>query len=507
MIFYVTVALAISNFTNPVVYADFADNDVFKGPDSAYYFSASSFQFSPGAPILKSFDLVNWELIGHSVPSLAGFGPKFEMNGTPPYVSGVWASTMRYRGSTGMWHWYGCIGFSKSFIYTAASVTGPWTQAGTINTCFYDCGLLIDDDDKMYIVYGQTNISIATLASDGLSISTSAQVFTGPDGHTEEGSRLYKINDYYYVLGDRPNGTTYVWRSSSIYGNWTYQTLQTGVSSPISGGGLIDQGSFIQGPDRNWYFMSCTWSYPAGRIPILAPITWNNDWPTLAVPGNNWAVSYPFPSTSAAPQVAWTGTDVFSGTSLREAWEWNFAPDITNFTINNGLTLRTATVTNDLYKARNTLTQRTYGPYPVGTAKIDFSGMVDGDSCGLAAFRDSSAWIGIMRSGTSYNLVQVSDATQNATNKWSTISNGTISARKSISAGSIYIRVSMDVRPNGAKSAKFSYSSDGSNFTTFGLTFTLNTTYNYFTGYRYGIFNFATKSLGGFIKVISFTSS
>jgi beta-xylosidase len=190
---YVTVVLALSNFTNPLIYADFADNDVSKGPDGAYYFSASSFQFSPGAPILKSLDLVNWALVGHSVPSVAAFGTTFEMKGTPPYVSGVWASTMRYRASTSKWYWYGCIGFSKTFIYTASDVTGPWTQAGTINTCFYDCGLLIDDDDKMYVVYGETSISIATLASDGLSISKTAQVFSGPDGHTEEGSRLYKV--------------------------------------------------------------------------------------------------------------------------------------------------------------------------------------------------------------------------------------------------------------------------------------------------------------------------
>jgi beta-xylosidase len=253
--------------------------------------------------------------------------------------------------------------------------------------------------------------------------------------------------------------------------------------------------------------MSCTWSYPAGRIPILAPITWKNNWPTLTIPGNKWAVSYPFPATSSVAQPSWTGTDTFSGTSLTQAWEWNFAPDATNFTVDNGVTLRTATVTNDLYKARNTLTQRTYGSYPVGTAKIDFSGMADGDSCGLAAFRDSTAWIGINRSGSVYNLVQVSGAAQNSSNKWATTSTGTTSASKSISDTVIYLRVSMDVRPNGAKSAKFSYSREGSNFTSFGSTFTLETSYGYFTGYRHAIFNFAKKALGGSVKVISFTSS
>lgn len=316
-----------------------------------------------------------------------------------------------------------------------------------------------------------------------------------------------KINGFYYVLGDRPSGTTYVWRSSSIYGTWTYQTLQTGVSSPIPGGGLIDQGSFVQAPNGDWYFMSCTWSYPAGRIPILAPITWSNNWPTLTIPSNKWAVSYPFPGTSAAPLPARNGTDAFSGTSLGPGWEWNFAPDTTKFSINNSLTHYTATVTNDLYKSRNTLTHRTDGGSPIGTVEIDFSGMADGDSCGLAAFRDSTAWIGVTRSGSTYNLVQVSGATQDSSNKWATTSTGNTIASKSIPVSRIYLRVSMDVRPNGAKSATFSYSTNGSSFTSFGSIFTLNSTWQYFTGYRYGIFNFATKALGGFIKVISFTTS
>ena len=56
------------SFQNPVVYEDFADNDVSVGPDGLYYFSASNMHYSPGAPILRSGDLVNWELIGHSVP-------------------------------------------------------------------------------------------------------------------------------------------------------------------------------------------------------------------------------------------------------------------------------------------------------------------------------------------------------------------------------------------------------------------------------------------------------
>ena len=45
-------------FTNPVLYEDFADNDIFLGPDNYFYYSASNMHYSPGAPILRSADLV-----------------------------------------------------------------------------------------------------------------------------------------------------------------------------------------------------------------------------------------------------------------------------------------------------------------------------------------------------------------------------------------------------------------------------------------------------------------
>jgi beta-xylosidase len=77
--------------------------------------------YSPGAPILRSYDLVNWEYVGHSVPTL-GWGSKYDLaSGQRAYVKGIWASTLRYRKSNGKWYWIGCIEFSKTYIYTAVS--------------------------------------------------------------------------------------------------------------------------------------------------------------------------------------------------------------------------------------------------------------------------------------------------------------------------------------------------------------------------------------------------
>lgn len=64
----------------------------------------------------------------------------------------------------------------------------------------------------------------------------------------------------------------------------------------------------------------------------------------------------------------------------------------------------------------------------------------------------------------------------------------------------------MDARANGDNLAALYFSTDGSSFQQLGGTLTLDNTYSYFIGYRYAIFNFATKALGGSIRVLSFDS-
>lgn len=54
---------------------------------------------------------------------------------------------------------------------------------------------------------------------------------------------------------------------------------------------------------------------------------------------------------------------------------------------------------------------------------------------------------------------------------------------------------------SSARTAWFEYSVDGCNFTPLGGNYTLNQDWRYFMGYRWGIFNFATKGLGGFVWV------
>ena len=168
-------------FNNPVIWNDLADLDI-RNINGTYYYSASTMHYSPGAPILRSYDLFNWEYIGHSVPSL-DFGDQYNMeNGQRAYVEGVWASFFNFNPHTNLWYWGGCIDFWHSYIYTAPAVTGPWTQHVQIIKCYYDCGMLVDDDGTMFVSYVfNNNIWVAQLNADASAEVTSQQVFVPPD--------------------------------------------------------------------------------------------------------------------------------------------------------------------------------------------------------------------------------------------------------------------------------------------------------------------------------------
>jgi beta-xylosidase len=497
-----TVALG-EIFTNPVIWEDLADNDVFRVNDT-YYYTASTMHYSPGAPILKSYDLVNWEYVGHAVPSLP-WGSKYNLENGSAYVKGIFASTMRYRPSMKQFYWIGCIEYSHTYVYTSASdsVTSTWSPRSEISTCYYDCGLLIDDDDTMYVSYGNTQISVAQLSADGLSQVRTEKVYSTPASiGTLEGSRMYKINGNYYIFSTKPANGQYVLKANNPFGPYTIKQLLLNLGTPISGGGVPHQGSLVQTQNGTWYYMAFVDSYPGGRMPVLAPITWGSDgFPSISLVGGSWGTTYDYPTKKRVLEPL-TGMDSFNGTTLGAQWEWNHNPDTTKYSVKNCLILNTATVTSDLYAARNTITRRILGPTSSGTIFLDYSKMADGDRAGLALLRDTSAWIGIVNTGGTFAVSFWSGLTMTST--WATSSKGSQSKSATISGGKIWLRIYADIHVGTGRQGMFYYSTDGKTYTLMG-SLTLNNAWNFFMGYRYGIFNYATKALGGSVTVGSFT--
>jgi len=169
----------------------------------------------------------------------------------------------------------------------------------------------------------------------------------------------------------------------------------------------------------------------------------------------------------------------------------------------HGLNLQAATITDDLYSARNTLTHRILGPTSNATIELDFARMNDGDRAGLAMLRDVSAWVGVAKDDGKYKVVLHQGITMDR--KWNTANKGEDAVSEPTTGKKIWLRVTADIHPGADRTAIFSYSTNGKTFKTIGKPFALNNRWQFFMGYRYAIFNYATKSLGGEITVPTFT--
>ena len=527
-----------TTFANPVLWEDYPDLDVFR-VGSVFYYSASTFAYSPGAPLLKSYDLVHWTPVTHSVPTL-NFGPEFDLPaGTPGgYVKGIWASTLRYRAANDMFYWYGCAaGSSKTYIWTAANTSAlltsgdvptsrfTWTSHPPIPTCCYDAGLHIDTDTNTpYIAYGNPTISIAQLSPDGLSQLHTQAVYTPPSGTTLEGSRLYKINGTYFILTTRPADAEYVLRSTkpnSPFGPYEARVLVSRVAGPLANAGFAHQGGIVDTADGRWFYVAFMDAYPGGRIPVVAPLRWTADgWPEVVLDGKGqWGSGYEVPVQGGQGQVQGVGVvvDEFEGRELSHHWEWNHNPDAGKWALlggeeggEGGLVLKTASVTADLFAARNTLTKRIAGPKSRGTFRLDVSKMRDGDRAGAVLFRDRAAYIGVWKQGTEAKILFVSGL--NLTEgTWKTASTGTVAATgPTVGDGQdVWLRIEADITPafgtSTERTTAFSYSLDGGKtFARLGQPFAMSNSWRYFSGYRFGVFNFGTKALGGEVKVKNF---
>ena len=267
---------AADRLQNPVSWQDLPDADVFRVGD-VFYYSTSTFAYSPGAPLYKSYDLASWVPVTHSVPTL-NFGARYDLDrGSSAYVKGIWASTARYRPSKDVFYWVGCVD-GKTYVYTSpgggANLTGEvatwnWKQAAVINKCYYDCGLLVDDDDTLYVAYGNRKLSVAQLSPDGLREVRAEQVYDS--GNTQvEGSHMYKIHGYYWIVPTKVASGEWALRSKSPWGPYEQRVFFDNVQGPLSNAGFAHQGGLVDTKDGQWYYVAFMDAYPGGRIPVGA---------------------------------------------------------------------------------------------------------------------------------------------------------------------------------------------------------------------------------------------
>ncbi|MFN8438449.1 MAG: family 43 glycosylhydrolase [Cytophagales bacterium] len=496
LIFSVLLCICVlshsQNATNPLIYADVPDIAILR-VGSTYYMSSTTMHMNPGVPIMKSTDLVNWDLVNYCYQSFDNTDSYNLNNGKNDYGHGSWASSIRY--FKGNYYVSTFANTGKTYIYKTANIeTGPWTVT-TLPASYHDCSLFFDDDDRVYLVYGNGDIRIIELNADAtavksggvnkLLISDPASA-AGTGGLRAEGSQVHKINGYYYVSNICwPSGgmrTQLVSRSTSIAG-----TYETRVSLKDQG---IAQGGFVDTPDGKWYCYLFRDFGSVGRIPYLVPMTWSNNWPVL---------TSPVPTTLSIPKGRGgmgnlVSSDEFSAAPpLKLAWQWNHNPKSAYWSMSTAKTgyLRLTNERTDpnVLMTTNTLTQRTFGPKSCAYTAIDLTGMKDGDYAGMVALQKQYGYVGVKMVGTTKSIVMVTgdDVTGTPSEK------ATVPLNQNV----VYVRVDCDFT-NRTDKATFYYSLNGTSWTAIGTTLQMSYTIPQFIGYRFGLFTYATGSAGGY---------
>lgn len=428
-------------YTNPVINADYSDPDVCVGASGEdYYMTASSFQCTPGLPILHSKDLVNWEIINYALGNLyegddallAHFSSK------PQHGAGVWAPSIRYHDGWYYIYW-GDPDFGVMMVKTQ-DPAGKWEKPvciikgeGYIDTC-----PLWDEDGRCYLVNGWANsrskfasvLTVREMSADGMRpIGQPVIVFdgNGTENRTCEGPKFYKRDGWYWIMcpaGGVPEGFQLAMRSKSPYGPYEHKIVlaqgKTAINGPHQGGWVhtkYGEDWFLHFQDKEAY----------GRVVHLNPIDWSTGWPvmgrltpnpSLGREGSRYTgepvTTYKKPQTSnLKPQIYNpVESDEFNDTKLGLQWQWHGNYDekfgtatafgtyrIYNYKLSNGW--------KNFWEVPNMLLQKTPADEFTATAKIRFTSKADGQMGGLIMMGLDYSAIAVKRVGKAFQLIQL----------------------------------------------------------------------------------------------------
>lgn len=478
-------------YRNPVLHADYSDPDVCAvGED--YFLTASSFNCTPGLPILHSKDLVNWKIVNYALKKVE----PVEYYNEPRHGKGVWAPSIRFH--EGMYYIYWGDPDFGIFMVKTRDPYGEWDAPvlvkagkGMIDPC-----PLWDDDGRVYLAHAWAGsrakfnsvLTVCELNKEGTAvISDPVLVFDGNDGinHTIEGAKFYKRNGFYYLFapaGGVVSGWQLVMRSKNVYGPYEARIVMAQGKTDING---PHQGGWVDTPAGESWFLHFQDKGAYGRVLHLNPMKWINDWPVIGVDKDGDGCGDPVsryrkPKTDKTyPIETPVESDEFDTRKLGLQWEWHANyQDVFGFTTNMGYVRiyghELSPHFKNFWEVPNLLMQKFPAEEFTATAKLKVSAKDDGQLSGLIIMGWDYSWIGVEKQGEKFLLKQAvcKDAEQGNLEQVSTLA--VLEPSRKFEAGlfpnyerEIYIRVHVG---KGAY-CRFSYSLDGKKFTEAGTLF------------------------------------
>ena len=503
------LAVACSNgsktFTeavNPLTYTDIPDNDLIRVGD-VYYMVSTTMYFCPGAPVMRSEDLVHWRICGYIYDTLADDAIYRLEGGRNAYGKGQWATSIRYNDG-----WFYALfvanEYHKTFIFKTKDIeNGPWERTD-IDDAFYHDASMLWEDGKLYVVYGNGDLMLVEL--DPLTYKQKAApelIVEAPRegmGLRAEGSHFYHIGDWYYILEiDWPAGglrTETCWRSKDIKGPYESKTVLQGTMEDGYAAGVA-QGGIVQTQYGDWYAIMFQDHGAVGRIPTVQPVKWEDGWPVMG-DGGKPMKDVTVRLQPSGEDYVWADDDFDSG-ELAPVWQWNHMPADPLWSLGERpgyLRLRAGIPASGILEARNSLTQRTAGPACQSWVKLDLKGLENGDRAGICAFQSNNCCIGVEAAP---------DGTRNLVLREQTAGSGVRSERVVFStpwqAGHIFLKITYKFQEtaDGDDLAFFSYSEDGVSWTQVrGYALRMKYTLDLFTGYRTALYCYNPSVAGGY---------
>ncbi|HEX8072322.1 MAG TPA: glycoside hydrolase 43 family protein [Pyrinomonadaceae bacterium] len=467
-------------YRNPIIHADYSDPDVIRVGDD-FYLTASSFNAVPGLPILHSKDLVNWTIIG----SVFTRQPPRDVYDKPQHGNGVWAPSIRYHAGEFFIYYpdpdYGI------YVVKAKHPAGPWSEPLLVKEAkgWIDPCPLWDADGSAYLVSAlaasrsgiKSILVVSRMSADGTRLlDDGVMVFDGHERHpTLEGPKFYKQNGYYYIsapAGGVPTGWQLILRARNIYGPYEEKIVLAQGQTPING---PHQGAWVDTPTGEFWFIHFQDKGPYGRVVLLEPMRWVNDWPVMGVDPDGDGTGEPV-LTYKKPNVGRTwpvatppDSDEFNQNGYGPQWQWHANPQ-PNWAFPAGALgyLRLFNVPlpegfRNFWDVPNLLLQKFPAPAFTVTTKVKFTPRTDGERTGLIVMGLDYSYLSLVKrpAGLFVSQTVCKNADGHAPEREETLA-------AALTGDTFYLRVQVS---EGAV-CKFSYSVDGKNFTPVGEPFT-----------------------------------
>ena len=500
---------------NPMLWADVPDPDVIRVGDT-FYLVSPTMHLMPGAPVMQSKDLLNWETVGYIFDKLTD-SPKYDLQEGTVYGRGQWATSLKYHNG----RFYALLApneqgaMGDTYIFSAEKAAGPWNLVSRMRH-FHDCSLFFDDDGRVYVIYGTGELMELKPDLSDVIEGTHQQIFKREADETGllEGSRMIKHRGKYYLLmisqvyapGRHRREVCY--RADDIHGPHEKAVI---LESDFGGFPYVGQGTIVDTEDGDWYGIIFQDRGGVGRVLTLSPCRWIDGWPMIGDEDGKVPQAMR-PLKSNQPKTGIVKADGFDDAQLGLHWQWNHNPvdNAWSLTERPGfLRLKTNRVVDNIFLAPNTITQRMEGPTCSGSVAIDFSHLKDGDCAGFSAFNGDAGILTIKKEGKKC-VLEMSEQSVSLSGREKAVEKVEEKVVECIDLKGkvVYLRIDGDFRAGergGRDLATFYFSLDGEQWTKIGSDFRMRFDYRrFFMGTKFAIFCYATKRAGGYIDVDRF---